>query len=84
MGLLSRSISPRRMPSRRPRSAAASGPASGGTETILMAEDDPLVRAALVRTLTEAGYMVLAPRTGRRRSKSLPTTPAQSRWCCWT
>ncbi len=39
-------------------------PATAGTETILVAEDDPLVRAALVRTLATAGYRVLAAADG--------------------
>jgi CheY-like chemotaxis protein len=38
--------------------------AFGGTETILVAEDDPLVRAAVVRVLTEAGYAVLSASDG--------------------
>jgi signal transduction histidine kinase/ActR/RegA family two-component response regulator len=50
----------------RPQAAAPATPVSagGGTETILFAEDDPLVRAALVRVLTEAGYRVLAAADG--------------------
>lgn len=34
-------------------------PAPGGTETILLAEDDKLVRGALTEILTEAGYRVV-------------------------
>ena len=48
---------------------AASVPASGGAETILIAEDDPLVRTALVRVLTEAGYVVLAAADGEEAVK---------------
>jgi len=35
---------------------SAADSVSGGAETILVAEDDPLVRALAVRTLEEAGY----------------------------
>ena len=44
-------------------------PSAAGAETILMAEDDPLVRAALVRVLTEAGYRVLAAADGEEAVK---------------
>jgi PAS domain S-box-containing protein len=36
----------------------------GGTETILVAEDDPAVRAVTVRALTDAGYRVLIANDG--------------------
>ena len=39
-------------------------PVSGGTELILLAEDEPLVRAFTVRTLEKAGYRVLAAADG--------------------
>lgn len=35
------------------------GPVAGGTETILVVEDDPGVRDTVVQTLTELGYTVL-------------------------
>jgi PAS domain S-box-containing protein len=38
------------------------GPITGGTETILVAEDDDAVRAIVVDTLTELGYRVLKAR----------------------
>jgi two-component system, cell cycle sensor histidine kinase and response regulator CckA len=40
------------------------GPAPGGTETILLAEDDEAIRRLAVRTLEEAGYTVLVARDG--------------------
>ncbi len=43
--------------------------AGGGAEKILLAEDDPLVRAALVRILKEAGYLVLAAADGEEAVK---------------
>ena len=39
---------------------AGPGPISGGTETILIAEDDDEVRATVVEMLSELGYRVLA------------------------
>jgi len=44
--------------------AAVDGPVSGGHETILVAEDDPEVRALAVRVLREAGYTTLAAADG--------------------
>ncbi len=41
---------------------APSGPARGGTETILVVEDDDDVRATVVATLTDLGYRVLTAR----------------------
>ena len=49
--------------------AAPPSAVRGGSETILMAEDDPLVRAALVRVLAEAGYRVLAAADGEEAVK---------------
>jgi len=40
------------------------GPALHGTETILVAEDEPMVRKLTVRTLERAGYTVLAAADG--------------------
>ncbi|MBI5095627.1 MAG: PAS domain S-box protein, partial [Candidatus Hydrogenedentes bacterium] len=51
----------------RPASAVGvrlAGPAPGGRETILLAEDDDNVRALATRILSDAGYTVLAARDG--------------------
>jgi len=40
------------------------GPAQGGSETVLVAEDDPGVRAWLGRVLRELGYVVLEAASG--------------------
>jgi len=42
-----------------------SGPVSGGTETLLVAEDDEAVLNLLERTLHEAGYTVLTAKDGK-------------------
>jgi CheY-like chemotaxis protein len=39
--------------------ATEAGPIVGGTETVLVAEDDPAVRATVVDLLSELGYRVL-------------------------
>ncbi|MBC8132354.1 MAG: response regulator [Deltaproteobacteria bacterium] len=39
-------------------------PVRGGTETILVAEDEPSVRAVVVHVLSDAGYRVLPARDG--------------------
>ncbi|HEO71305.1 MAG TPA: PAS domain-containing sensor histidine kinase, partial [Candidatus Hydrogenedentes bacterium] len=44
--------------------AASSERLRGGTETILVAEDDPLVRNLTARILQDAGYTVLRARSG--------------------
>ncbi|AKJ02951.1 PAS domain S-box-containing protein [Archangium gephyra] len=41
------------------------GPIEGGTETILVVEDDPEVRATVVELLTELGYRVLKAADGQ-------------------
>jgi CheY-like chemotaxis protein len=45
-------------------SVAGQGAALGGAETILLAEDDDLVRGLAVTVLTDAGYRVLTARDG--------------------
>ncbi len=48
------------------RAAAASAAArTGGSETILLAEDDPSIRALVRRVLAASGYTVLEARDGR-------------------
>ena len=44
---------------------AVTGPIEGGTETILVVEDDPEVRATVVELLTELGYRVLKASDGQ-------------------
>ena len=44
--------------------SAAGGPVRGGQETILVAEDDPAVRALAIRVLSEAGYTTLSAADG--------------------
>ena len=54
-----------RRPEQRPEPAAAGGEAVvGGSETVLVVEDDPAVRDAAVETLTELGYRVLQAGSG--------------------
>ncbi len=47
-----------------PEPAAASPGDGHGSETVLVAEDDPLVRGVIVRTLRQAGYGVIEARSG--------------------
>jgi signal transduction histidine kinase/DNA-binding response OmpR family regulator len=50
---------PRSMEDEAARVEAASDPVTGGTETILVVEDDPNVRTTVVDMLTQLGYQVL-------------------------
>ncbi len=62
-----------------PSAARAERP--GGSETVLVLEDEPALRE-LVRTLLEAGgYTVLVAEGWRRRSPSPGSTPARSTCC---
>ena len=53
---------PRALQAEEPVVANTMGPATGGTETILVAEDDEEVRNTVVATLTDLGYRVLKAR----------------------
>ncbi|HTO73599.1 MAG TPA: response regulator [Gemmatimonadales bacterium] len=46
--------------------AEAMGATPGGSETVLVAEDDPLLRRMVGRTLTRLGYQVILAENGRR------------------
>jgi len=59
----------REVPARRPP------PALGGTETVLVAEDEPLVRAVVVRFLIDAGYRVLEAEDGARAIELFAAEP---------
>jgi PAS domain S-box-containing protein len=48
------------------RSAAVPGSNMGGSETVLVAEDDPLQRKMVGRTLARLGYQVILAENGRR------------------
>ena len=51
-------------PIRDPARGASSGDLGGGSETILVAEDEPSVRTIVARSLREYGYTVLDARDG--------------------
>ena len=55
---------PRHMGSVKASAVAARPESPGGSETVLVIEDDPLVRAVTVRTLRGAGYRVLVASGG--------------------
>ncbi|MGA2383532.1 MAG: PAS domain S-box protein [Gemmatimonadales bacterium] len=48
-----------------PEPGAAARPAAGGRETVLLAEDDPSVRAIVAEVLTQKGYRVLQAPDGQ-------------------
>lgn len=47
----------------------------GGDETILVAEDEPIVRDVVVRILRRAGYAILEAEDGRRAVELLEENP---------
>ena len=56
---------PRAMQAELPRSEALAGPVAGGTETILVVEDDADVRKTVVELLAGLGYQVLRAHDGQ-------------------
>ena len=55
---------------------AAPGISSGGPETVLVAEDEPSVRAIIARSLREYGYSLVEARDGRQALEMAETAPA--------
>jgi CheY-like chemotaxis protein len=51
------------------------GPVSGGSETILVAEDEPRVRAVVVRILERAGYRVVTAEDGEQAVAKFADAP---------
>ncbi|MBI2355567.1 MAG: DUF3365 domain-containing protein [Deltaproteobacteria bacterium] len=58
-----------------PQQAAAPLPPRGGTETILLAEDDPAIRALLAATLRRFGYTVIEAQDGEDAVASFSAHP---------
>ncbi len=56
--------------------AAAPTVSGGGTETILVAEDEPAVRAIVARSLRESGYSVIEARDGRHALELAQRAPS--------
>ncbi len=56
--------------------ATPTEPSLGGSETVLVVEDDRLVRSLVVRTLEDAGYTVLAADSGDAARALLEAHPA--------
>ncbi|CAN5790097.1 hypothetical protein BH24GEM1_BH24GEM1_21410 [soil metagenome] len=56
--------------------AAVSGTTGGGSESVLVAEDEPAVRAIVARSLREYGYSVVEARDGTHALQLAETAPA--------
>jgi CheY-like chemotaxis protein len=56
--------------------SGAGGVSGGGQETVLVAEDEPAVRAILARTLREYGYTVIEARDGAHALDLAQGSPA--------
>ena len=74
------------LPASAERAAAGAGPAAAvlgprGSETILLAEDEPAVRRVLQITLERAGYRVLAAEDGAQAVARFRVKPAEVDLC---
>jgi PleD family two-component response regulator len=56
----------------------------GGSETVLVAEDDEMVRAVVVRILSDAGYRVLTAKDGVEASECFASNAAADCWSITT
>jgi CheY-like chemotaxis protein len=63
-------------PSRQAKWRGAVGAPGGGHETVLVAEDEPAVRAIMARSLREYGYTVIEARDGAQALQLAQSAPA--------
>jgi PAS domain S-box-containing protein len=57
--------------------APSAGPSAGGSETVLVAEDDPAVREVVAETLTQKGYRVLRAPDGQTALEMARAQPGE-------
>jgi PAS domain S-box-containing protein len=66
---------PRTLQAQVERTEAVAGPVEGGTETLLVVEDDAAVRATVVELLKELGYRVLEASDGQSALEVIQSGP---------